>query len=200
MPLRRTSLFLPATRCIKSILLIALLTVFAGGAYAHAQGCSVVGAGATNAAGNSIPIWSCNPEDEGHRAYVPPPLPDVWGALAISTSLQWATVWNYKSEAAARAAALQRCKSISSVKDCKIAVAIADVCVSLALSKPQRLYAIGGPTGAVNFADMNANLRCQRAGGRACTIATSFCADGIRHIVRDPDAPSTPTPSGRTRR
>lgn len=178
--------------------LVLFGVLFLAAPNASAQACSVVGSGATNAAGNSIPIWSCSPDaDNAARAYVPQPLPDVWGAIAISTSLKWGISWNYKSEADAKAAALKSCKAVSNVKDCKIAVTVADVCVSLALSKPERLYAVGGPTGAVNYADMNANLHCQRAGGRSCAIATSFCADGIRHVLQDKD---NAAPFGRIRR
>jgi len=61
---------------------------------------------------------------------------------------------------------------------------VADVCVSLAESFTQKIYVIGGPTGATNFADGNALLKCQRAGGRACSVAVSFCADGVNHALK----------------
>lgn len=163
----------------------------------RAQTCSVSNTFAPNAAGTVMSSWVCDVPDD-QRRYIPPPEPDVWGSIAISTSLKWGISWNFKSKEAAEAAAMARCKTASSVHDCKVAVTVADVCVSLALSAPQRLYAIGGPTGAVNYADANANLHCQRAGGKSCVIATSFCADGIRHIVPMNDAPATPY--GRIRR
>lgn len=158
----------------------------------HAQGCYVTGSSAPNAAGNSIPTWSCEDGGDVVKRYQPPPEPDVWGAIAISTSLRFAKSWNYKSQQAAETAALSTCRSVSPIKDCKIIVSVADVCVSLAISNPERLYAVGGPIGAANYADGNAYLRCQRAGGKSCVIVESFCADGIRHITPMRDAPVIP--------
>jgi hypothetical protein len=113
----------------------------------------------------------------------PPPLPDVWGALAISPStLKWGASWNYHDEAAASQNALSRCRASGS-GDCKLAVTVADVCVSLATSPAQKVYSIGGPIGAANFADDAAVLKCKRAGGQACAVSTSFCADGVQHVL-----------------
>jgi hypothetical protein len=179
-----------------SRLLLFVALCLALPAASRAQACSVSGGGATNAAGNSIPIWTCDDGPAVTNRYVPPPLPDVFGAIAVATNLDWGTAWNFKSEAAAQAEALRRCKAASHRTDCKVAVTVADVCVSLSISKPNRLYAVGGPTGAVNYAEANSNLHCQRAGGKACVIATSFCADGIRHTV--PMDSSTAVPFGRS--
>jgi hypothetical protein len=130
-----------------------------------------------------IAIYNCDAQKR--RPPPPPPLPDVWGAIAVSsTTLMSGTSWNYRSEAAASQRALTECRA-TRASDCRVVVTVADVCVSLAISKPEKVYAVGGPIGAANFSDGNAMLRCQRAGGRACTISTSFCADGIRHVVRD---------------
>ena len=115
---------------------------------------------------------------------LPPPKPDVWGALAITPGLNWGNAWNFKTKAAAQAEALRRCRSNPDGNNCKIAVTVADVCVSLAVSPAQGRYWIGGPTGAINFASDNAKLQCQRARAKACTIATSFCADGVSHMLR----------------
>jgi hypothetical protein len=113
----------------------------------------------------------------------PPPLPDVWGALAVSPStLSWGASWNYQDEAAASQNALSRCRASGS-SDCKLAVTVADVCVSLATSPAQKVFSIGGPIGAANFADGAAILKCKRAGGQACAIITSFCADGVQHVL-----------------
>ena len=116
--------------------------------------------------------------------HLPPLKPDIWGALAITPSLKWGTAWNFKTKAAAQAEALRRCRTEAGARNCKIAVTVADLCVSLAVSEAQNIYRVGGPTGAINFASDNARLQCQRAGGRACTIATSFCADGVNHMLQ----------------
>jgi hypothetical protein len=60
---------------------------------------------------------------------------------------------------------------------------VADLCLAVALSRPERVMTVGGPTGAVNFAENNAMLNCRRMSGRSCTIAVSFCADGVRHVL-----------------
>jgi Domain of unknown function (DUF4189) len=123
---------------------------------------------------------ACNqPNQPGRPA--PPPLPDVWGALAVSPStLGWGASWNYKDEAAASQVALSKCRA-NGLSDCKLAVTVADVCVSLATSPAQKIFTIGGPIGAANFADDAAILKCKRAGGQACATVTSFCADGVHH-------------------
>ena len=187
----------PSSRLLAAALLFTIHVLF-GSSSAHAQACSISGVGASNAAGNSIPIWTCDDGPAVTNRYVPPPLPDVFGAIAVDTDLNYGTAWNYKSEEAAKNEALRRCKSVSRRSDCKVAVSVADVCISLSVSKINRLYAIGGPTGAVNYAEANSNLHCQRAGGKACVIAASFCADGIRHIV--PLENGTKVPFGRSLR
>ena len=124
----------------------------------------------------------CNQSNQPGRP-APPPLPDVWGALAISPStLGWGASWNYKDEAAASQVALSNCRA-NGLSDCKLAVTVADVCVSLATSPAQKIYSIGGPIGAANFADGAAILKCKRAGGQACATVTSFCADGVHHVL-----------------
>jgi hypothetical protein len=123
----------------------------------------------------------------------PPPLPDVWGAIAVSPStLLVGNSWNYKSEEDSAARALKECQAAAKVGDCKVVIKVADVCVSLAISKPEKVYAVGGPTGAISYANGNAMLHCQRAGGRSCAVVTSFCADGVRHG----DAPVSSAPVG----
>jgi hypothetical protein len=124
----------------------------------------------------------CNQPNQPARP-APPPLPDVWGALAVSPStLSWGASWNYKDEAAASQNALSRCRA-NGPSDCKLAVTVADVCVSLATSPAQKVFSIGGPIGAANFAEGAAILKCKRAGGLACATVTSFCADGVKHLL-----------------
>jgi hypothetical protein len=107
----------------------------------------------------------------------------VWGALAVSAStLSWGASWNYNDEAAASQNAMSRCRA-GGASDCKVAVTVADVCVSLAASPGKKVFAIGGPIGAANYAEDAALAKCKRAGGQACAVTTSFCADGIQHVV-----------------
>jgi hypothetical protein len=172
-----------ATRLATVLLVLAIAGVL------HAQDCVVTGSTATDAAGNSMPITTCTgPNDNSPRYKAPPPKPDVWGAIAVSPSLAWGSSWNFNSQQAAEAEALRRCNQHTPANThkavCKIAVSVADVCVSLATSFHDKIYAIGGPAGAVNFAENNATLLCKRAGGRSCAITSSFCADGVRHVLQ----------------
>jgi hypothetical protein len=108
----------------------------------------------------------------------PPPKPDVWGAIAVSTTLFWGASWNKKTREEAERDALQRCHAGAGESPCKIKVSVADVCVSLVISSKEHVATIGGPTGATNYAEAAATLRCQRAGGHSCKVMISFCADG----------------------
>jgi hypothetical protein len=139
-----------------------------------------------------IPHYSC---ENQHRMPAPPPEPDVWGALAVSPStLAQGHSWNFPTEAQAAKRALAECQA-QHVSDCRVVVTVADVCVSLAASEGDKVYAVGGPIGAANYADGNAMLKWQRAGGRSCAVVVSFCADGIRHVIGEPSG----APFGRRR-
>jgi len=137
---------------------------------------------------------TCNSSNAGAKP-APPPLPDVWGALAVSPStLFWGSSWKWKSQKEAETEALRRCHLAGGPGDCKIAVTVADVCASLAVSPEQKVFKVGGPTGAANFADNNAMLQCQRAGGKSCAVVASFCADGIHHVLNGHTAYSNGNP------
>ncbi len=127
----------------------------------------------------------CDTPPHGPFAPPPPPLPDVWGAIAVSPStLASGHTWNYNSQRQAAAAALNTCRLYArGAQDCRVVLAVADVCASLAESTIDRIFSVGGPSGAANFTDANAMLHCQRAGGQNCRITDSFCADGVRHVL-----------------
>lgn len=153
---------------------------------AHADPCSTI------ITTMGVPINPCPGGQRGTQA--PPPQADVWGAIAVSpTTLYAISSRNYGSEQAAKIAALKAC-SVKGARDCVIAVTVADTCVALAISKAEKIRAVGGPTGALNFATGNAMLHCQRAGGRSCQIATDTCADGIDHEI---SLPQNSVPFGR---
>jgi hypothetical protein len=143
-----------------------------------------IGTGANIGCERAYGVAACGGSGGG-SARVAPPKPDVWGALAITPGLGWGDAWGYKSERAASAAALKACQSSAGPKaGCKVAKTVADVCLSLVISKPDDIARVGGPIGASNFAEDNARLQCQRAGGQACEVAVSFCADGEKHVLQ----------------
>jgi Domain of unknown function (DUF4189) len=116
----------------------------------------------------------------------PAPQPDVWGAVALSPSTMLeGHSWNFKSENEANQRAMKECQAVAKAGDCKVVLTVADVCMSLAVSKPDKIYAVSGPSPGVTFSGGNSKAKCQRAGGKSCEVAISFCADGIRHEVRD---------------
>jgi hypothetical protein len=115
--------------------------------------------------------------------------PVLWGAIAISPTLGWGYSNGFKSQAAAEAEALRRCNDLSKRGPCKLASSASDTCFSLATSPPDNIYVIGGTIGAINYANSNALLKCQRAGGKSCIIKASFCADGVQHNTPMPSAP-----------
>jgi hypothetical protein len=125
-------------------------------------------------------FWGACPR----KGPAPAPQPDVWGAVAVPSSLATRPgfSYNYRSEQGAKQGAMENCASKGG-KDCKVVVTVADVCVAVAISKPERIYTVGGPIGASNVANDGAMLKCQRAGGHSCAVTTSFCADGINHTV-----------------
>jgi Domain of unknown function (DUF4189) len=130
-----------------------------------------------------ILVGNCNQSNQ-NNVRQPPPKPDVWGAIAVSPAISPPGYsYQWKTEQAARNAALQNCSSKGG-RNCKVIVTFADICAALAVSQPEKVQIVGGPTGAANFAANNAMLKCQRAGGRSCTIAISFCADGVNHNLR----------------
>jgi len=136
---------------------------------------------------DGMPNYNC--DSRNRRGPAAAPAPDVWGAIAVSSSTLLAfNSWNYKSEADASKSALARCATDSKANDCKVLLTVADVCASLAISKPEKVVALGGPGGAANFTDNTALLHCQRAGGHACAINLSFCADGVRHVLNMPSS------------
>ncbi len=184
---------------MKTVVLVCILVAIAGGVLwpatrgECAQRCPVCG---NDAVCTSMYESCMNTCMNGPARPAPAPLPDVWGAIAVSPStLLDGHSWNFKSEQDATKAALKECQTTSKASDCKVIVTVADVCVSLAISRPEKVYAVGGPTGAISYANGNATLHCQRAGGKSCEILTSFCADGIRH--GEARAPASTIPFGR---
>jgi hypothetical protein len=65
---------------------------------------------------------------------------------------------------------LARCRA-TGASDCKVEKTLADNCLAVAISRPDRIFAMGGPIGAGNFADDAAVLHCKRVGGKSCAVA-----------------------------
>jgi hypothetical protein len=141
-----------------------------------------LGTGANIGCERAYGVAACGGRGEGHPHV--DNRPDVWGAVAVSPALAWGDSWNYNSEKAAKDAALANCLKQKDGKGCHVVGTVADVCMALVTSKPEKVFAVGGPIGAGNFAQDNGTLKCRRAGGSACKVAASFCADGQRHDLK----------------
>jgi Domain of unknown function (DUF4189) len=124
-----------------------------------------------------------------------PPKPDVWGAIAMSPgAVAWGASWNFQTESAASADAIKRCRASKVGGDaCRIVRTVADVCLALVFSASEKVAVVSTPGPAVNFSEDNGKLLCRRAGGRACQVLESFCADGQRHEIK---GSTVFTPSG----
>ena len=109
------------------------------------------------------------------------PLPDVWGAIAISPALQTSYSYQFRSQALAETAAIDDCRTRYKQPSCKVLVAFEDICAAVAVSAPERIVKISKPTPVVNWAEAKVLQDCRAAGGKACMVAASHCADHVRH-------------------
>ncbi len=163
-------------RWLTATLLILACAPLAGGPKAAAQVYNPITNCYEDRAGVAPPFC---PNGQGTQPPRPPQdnRPDTWTAIAVSPStLNWGAVWLRNSDRAAKAGALAECGKRA--RDCRVAISTFDYCVALATSPSQRLWAAGGPNHAVKDAKAMSVIHCQRAGGRACIVVASACADG----------------------
>jgi hypothetical protein len=128
-----------------------------------------------NGGGRSCAIVAnfCSPSQGSSRV-------DLWGAIALSpTTLFYGNTWNFGNRQDAGARALKECAA-NGARDCKIVATVANDCVGYATSLPEKVYGVSGAARSIKAANSDALAQCQRAGGRACGVDLSFCADGVR--------------------
>ena len=115
-----------------------------------------------------------------------PAAPSLWGAIAWSKSTGgWGVSWKLSTPQAAKDYAMGQCAK-SGAKDCAVNTMLADdLCTALAVSQPEKVFGIG-LSGVIDFATPTATYRCQKAGGRSCKIASTFCADGVTRVMPKP--------------
>ena len=164
------------TRWLKAVILVFACVMLADGCQAAAQYNPITNC-YDDPSGIAPPVC---PNGRGGSAPPRPPQdnrPDTWGAIAVSPStLSWGKSVRQTSDRAARANALAQCGKHAN--DCRIAVATYDYCMALAASPRQKIWAVGGPNLAVRDASAVAVVHCKRAGGEACAVVTTACADG----------------------
>jgi hypothetical protein len=108
------------------------------------------------------------------------PPPGMWGAIAFSTAT-FASGYSWgqqNAQAAANAAASECYRTMNAMRDCPIVGSFANACAALATSGKEAAWGYSGPLNSVREATQNALDRCQKGGGRSCTIVASLCSPG----------------------
>jgi hypothetical protein len=103
--------------------------------------------------------------------------PAIWGALAISSSSNaYGYSYDFPSQEAANASALQSCNSVLKGKrDCQVRSSFARNCIALATSD-DGAWGYSAPYGDLVADDRDALGRCQNSGGKTCTTVLAYCS------------------------
>lgn len=103
--------------------------------------------------------------------------PGIWGALAISrSSTAYGYSYDYPSQDAANAAALEQCNSsLKGKRDCEVRSAFARNCIALATSD-DGAWGYSATYGDLVADDRDALSHCQNSGGKSCTTVLAYCS------------------------
>jgi hypothetical protein len=110
--------------------------------------------------------------------------PGIWGAVAISrSSTAYGYSYDYPSQEAANAAALEHCNSsLKGKHDCQVRSTFARDCIALATSGDGS-WGLSATYGDLVADDKDALSRCQGAGGKTCSTVLAYCSpNGGFHI------------------
>lgn len=108
------------------------------------------------------------------------PPPGIWGAIAFSTAtFQSGYSWGQQNAQAAGSAAASECyRVMNAMRDCPVVGSFANACAALATSGKEAAWGYGGPSNSAQQATQTALDRCQKGGGRSCTVVASVCSPG----------------------
>jgi len=103
--------------------------------------------------------------------------PAIWGALAISgTSTAYGYSYDFPSQEAANATALQQCNSsLKGKRDCQVRSTFSRNCIALATSD-DGAWGYSAPYGDLVADDRDALTRCQNGGGKSCITVLAYCS------------------------
>jgi hypothetical protein len=103
--------------------------------------------------------------------------PGIWGALAISgSSTAYGYSYDYPSQEAANAAALEHCNSgLKGKRDCQVRSTFSRNCIALATSN-DGIWGYSATYGDLVADDRDALSRCQNGGGKSCTTVLAYCS------------------------
>jgi hypothetical protein len=103
--------------------------------------------------------------------------PAVWGALAISrSSTAYGYSYDFQSQEAANAAALEHCNSgLKGKGDCQVRSTFARNCIALATSDDGAL-GYSATYGDLVADDRDALSHCQNSGGKSCVTVLAYCS------------------------
>lgn len=157
---------------ILTLAVVLSVAVLGGGGIARAQtmdGCYILGF----EPGTQIPEYDCQYQKNAPHA---PVFTGTWySAIAKSGSkLGWGASWHETTQEAANRSAVQSCAK-SGQNDCKVVMAGANNCLSLAESKSDGLWgaAASGLDRQGAIADATGN--CRKSGGRECSVVVTPC-------------------------
>ncbi len=106
--------------------------------------------------------------------------PDSFGSLAVSKStLAAGGGWSHATRFESNREAIKACAK-GGATDCDIVFVIVNACIAVATSAPEKLVKVGTPYAALKTTMTDALSQCQAAGGKACVVAASGCADGAK--------------------
>jgi hypothetical protein len=120
-----------------------------------------------------IPEYDCQYQKSGPR---PPAFAGTWyAAIAKSAgTIAWGASWHETTQESANRSAILSCAK-SGQKDCKVAIAGANNCLSLAISKADRAWGTASSGMDRGDAISNATNVCKKYGGRECSVVVTPC-------------------------
>jgi Domain of unknown function (DUF4189) len=165
---------IPVVRRFTPALIATLALLASMGGAAHAQDVDWAQRNA-DACNNALGYVGCS---NLGRPQGPPP--GIWGAIAFSTAtFSSGYSWGQQNAQAAGNAAASECyRSMNAMRDCPVVGSFANACAALATSGKEAAWGYSGPVNNLQQATQAALDRCQKGGGRSCTVVAQLCSPG----------------------
>ena len=164
-------------RSVSSMVCLAIALVCGSLSTAHAQGpgCFIMTYLPDAYNSGSMPIWECPNGNQRHE----PEFTGTWYAAIAKSSatVAWGASWHENSRQTAERDALANCRKAGKGghDDCKLAVAGANNCLSLAISVPDGAWGSAASDLDRSGAVSSATDACRKYGGKNCRVVVSPC-------------------------
>jgi Domain of unknown function (DUF4189) len=160
--------FLGLSVCLGMVLICGTISA----AHAQGAGCYISGYDPDPYDSASQPIWEC---PNGNRPH-PPEFTGTWYAAIAKSSATpaWGASWHENSQQAAERDALTNCRK-GGHDDCKVAIAGANNCLSLAISIPDGAWGSAASDMDRSGAVSTATNSCRKYGGKNCRVVVTPC-------------------------